>query len=117
MGEIAQTHQCPRCAADLSLEARYCSQCGQALEQPSGGVEPPKPKWYYNVWFVLLMLFFVMGPFGLPLVWKNPKFARWAKIALTLAMVLYTVWLVELTMKMVHAVLQGVDQFNATLQF
>ena len=77
----------------------------------------PHPKWYYNVWFVLLMLFFVLGPFGLPLVWKNPRFSRGVKVALTVVMVLYTVVLIEATIRMVRAVMQGVEQFNSTLQF
>ena len=77
----------------------------------------PKPKWYYNVWFVLLMLFVVMGPFGLPLVWKNPRFSHGVKVALTVVMVLYTLVLIEATVRMVRAVMQGVEQFNSTLQF
>ena len=77
----------------------------------------PKSKWYYNVWFVLLMLFFVLGPFGLPLVWKHPRFSRRVKVTLTLVMVLYTLVLIEATVRMVRAVMQGVEQFNSTLQF
>lgn len=74
-----------------------------------------RPKWYYNVWFVLVMLFFVVGPFGLPLVWKNPRFSRWAKIALTLVMVCYTVALGEVSVQAFRAVMEGVRQFNSTL--
>ena len=79
--------------------------------------EPPQAKWYHNIWFVLFMLFFVLGPFGLPLVWKHPRFSRTLKMALTAAMVLYTVLLVELTIRAVQAVMGEVNQFNATLQF
>jgi hypothetical protein len=77
--------------------------------------EPPKPKWYYNVWFVLIMLFFVIGPFGLPLVWRNPRFARGTKVLLTLVMVVYTVALVDLTLRTARLVLQEVEQFQSTL--
>lgn len=76
----------------------------------------PKPKWYYNVWFVLLMLFFVLGPFGLPLVWKHPRWSRWIKLALTLVMAVYTIVLIDATIRAVRAIMQGVEQFNATLQ-
>jgi len=75
-----------------------------------------KPKWYFNVWFVLLMLLFVLGPFGLPLVWKHPRWSRWIKIALTLTMIVYTVVLIDATIRAVRAIMQGVEQFNATLQ-
>ena len=77
--------------------------------------EPSRPKWYYNVWFVLAMLFFVAGPFGLPLVWKNPRFSRWVKVTLTLVMVLYTLALVDVTIRAFRAVMEGVNQFNSTL--
>ena len=77
---------------------------------------PVKPKWYYNVWFTLLMLFFVLGPFGLPLVWKNPHFSRRVKAVLTLLTIVYTVLLVDATVRAVRAVLEHLEQFNATLQ-
>lgn len=77
---------------------------------PSGVTPSPRPKWYYNVWFVLAMLFFVLGPFGLPLVWKSPTFSRGIKIALTLVMAAYTVLLIDFTLRMGQAI---VDQANA----
>ena len=55
----------------------------------------PRPRWYYKPWWVLLMLFGVLGPFGLPLLWKSPSFSRWSKIALTVAVAAYTILLVE----------------------
>jgi hypothetical protein len=67
-------------------------------------------KWYYNIWFVLLMLFFVLGPFGLPLVWKSPRMGRGVKWALTLAVVLYTGLLIQMTFAMTKAIL---DHFGA----
>ena len=76
--------------------------------------EPPRPKWYYNAWFVLLMLFFVLGPFGLPLVWKNPHFRRWVKAALTLVMVVYTVVLIDLTVRAFQAVMAEVRNIQST---
>ena len=101
----------------MAPQAHFCSGCGK----PLGLFVPPptaaKPKWYYNVWFVLLMLFFVLGPLGLPLVWKNPRFSRGVKVALTVVMVLYTLVLIEATVRVVRAVMQGVEQFNSTLQF
>lgn len=74
-----------------------------------------RPKWYFNVWFVLVMLFFVVGPFGLPLVWKNPRFPRWAKVALTLVMALYTAWLVDLTIRLTRAILAEAGRLQQTL--
>jgi hypothetical protein len=49
-----------------------------------------KARWYHNLWFVLVMLFVVLGPFGLPLVWKNPTLSRGMKVALTVLTLVYT---------------------------
>ncbi|MBI4343438.1 MAG: hypothetical protein HY601_01310 [Candidatus Omnitrophica bacterium] len=56
------------------------------------GASTSRSRWYHSVWFVLAMLFFVMGPFALPLLWKSPRFALWAKVALTLALAGATWW-------------------------
>lgn len=75
----------------------------------------PKPRWYYNVWFVLFMLFFVVGPFGLPLVWKNPRMSRGVKLVLTAVMIAYTVLLVDMTRRMFQAVMNEFNQLNSAL--
>jgi predicted nucleic acid-binding Zn ribbon protein len=107
---------CPLCNGPIEPGQQYCSHCQQVLSSnaPLRPAAAGKPKWYYNIWFVLLMLIFVLGPLGLPLVWKNPTFPRWLKITLTLAMVAYTVLLIDATLKAVAAVMNQMQQFNAT---
>ncbi len=78
-------------------------------------MQPATAKWYHNVWFVLAMLFLVAGPFGLPLVWNNPRFSRPVKILLTLVMVVYTIALIDMTVRMVHEVTRRVNELGATL--
>lgn len=56
------------------------------------------------------------GPFGLPLVWKNPRFSRGVKLALTAMMVLYTGWLVVFTTRVVQAVTVEMEQLDSILQ-
>ena len=99
---------CPACGRPLVPEARFCSQCGAACT-------PERVKWYYNAWFVLVMLAFVLGPFGLPLVWKHPRWSRTVKVLLTLGTLAYTVWLVDVTIRVARAVLQSFDAVNSTL--
>lgn len=70
-------------------------------------------KWYHNVWVVLLMLFFVLGPFGLPLVWKNPRFSRGVKVALTVVMVVYTVVLIDMTVRATKTVLHSLGDLQS----
>ena len=114
MESSATTNTCPLCGAMTPGPATFCSQCGQPLDGTPRPAQS-KPRWYYNVWFVLFMLFFVAGPFGLPLVWKNPKFSRGVKLALTFAMTVYTVLLIDLTRRMFQAVMNEVSQFNSAL--
>ena len=112
---------CPACqVVSTDPSAAYCSRCGTAQGAPSaqaGAVRSPSSRWYHNIWFVLAMLLFVLGPFGLPLVWSNPRFSRWVKYALTVAMVVYSIGLIKVTVQMVHAVSQALNQFNSTLSF
>ena len=117
MSTDSASEPCRACSAALDPAAKYCSQCGcERLES-----SPPAPrqqvKWYHNIWFVLFTLLFVLGPFGLPLVWKNPRFSHRVKLGLTLLMVVYTIVLIGGTMKMVQAVSESVKQFQSTLPY
>ena len=107
---------CRACGAVSPSPAAFCSLCGQSLGATTAAPRPdqPKPRWHQNVWFVLFMLFFVIGPFGLPLVWKNPRFPRWVKVALTLAMVVYTVALIDVTVRAFRAVMQEMQALQST---
>jgi hypothetical protein len=85
-----------------------------------GAAPPPPPKWYHQPWSVVLLLFFVLGPFGLPLLWKSPSFSRWMKIVLTVAAAVYAVLLVEavlIAIRMaIRAALQEMDSLAGTGQ-
>jgi hypothetical protein len=56
--------------------------------------ENGKVKWYLRPMSVVLLLFFVLGPFGLPLLYKSPKFSKTIKIILTIAVMIYTSYLI-----------------------
>jgi hypothetical protein len=51
--------------------------------------------WYYRPWAVVVLLFVVLGPLGLPLLWRSPSFTRAWKVGLTVAMLVYTALLAE----------------------
>src|SRR5436309_11305700 len=72
----------------------------------------PRPRWYYRPWWVLLMLFAVLGPFGLPLLWKSPSFSRWWKIALTVAVAAYSILLVEAVLIAIAAIRAALEQMD-----
>ena len=69
------------------------------------------PAWYYRPWAVVVLLFLVLGPLGLPLLWKSPSFRRGWKIVLTVTMVVYTVMLVD---SMVVATRMAMERLELT---
>jgi hypothetical protein len=56
-------------------------------------------KWYLRPISVVLLLFFVLGPFGLPLLYKSPKFSRKLKIVLTVVVIIYTIYLIIVSLE------------------
>lgn len=54
-----------------------------------------------NPWVVLALLFLVFAAVGIPLIWISKAFPRWAKVVVTIVIVLYTaaiLWLFWLVM-------------------
>lgn len=74
--------------------------------EPAAG----KGKWYHGVAPVLVSLFIVLGPFGLPLLWKSPRFTQQWKWILTALTLLYTVFLIGVTGSAVLEVLRLLNQ-------
>jgi hypothetical protein len=67
---------------------------GIAKSQGSG--EPAeKVPWLFSKAGVLVMLFLVLGPFGLVLLYNSPCFSQKAKIWLTVAVMLYAAIIVS----------------------
>ena len=114
--DAAKTEICLTCGALTAAPATFCSQCGKPLD-PTHRPTPARSKWHQNVWFVLFLLLFVVGPFGLPLVWSNPRFSRLVKIVLTVLMVAYTVALVQMTIQLYRSVTQELTNVNSAIQF
>jgi ribosomal protein L40E len=100
---------CRRCFALLEVEDNYCRRCGTptprvqtawAAEGEKGDsphlpvpLFPPKSgggKLLEGRITVLTMLFAVLGPLALPLLWRSSRFSLAWKVALTLLVLLLT---------------------------
>ena len=82
------------------------------MVEPTPAGPPPTSKWHQSVLFVLLMLFLVLGPLGLPLLWKSPKFSTLWKIVLTAGVLLFTCWLISLCYSTIQTALnQALPQY------
>jgi hypothetical protein len=60
--------------------------------------------WYHRPFWVLVLLFVVLGPLGLPYLWKSPRFSHGLKVVLTVCVIAYTGLLIGETVAMVHTV-------------
>jgi hypothetical protein len=56
--------------------------------------EDEKIEWYLRPVSVVLLLFFVLGPFGLPMLYKSPKLSKTTKIILTIIIIIYSSYLI-----------------------
>ncbi len=85
--EIEKT-VCPQCFAVLEAGDSFCRHCGGSLGAEEAASrqftqvaakEPPAPRGMMESrWVVLAMLFLVLGPLALPLLWRSREFTtRW----------------------------------------
>jgi hypothetical protein len=75
-----------------------------------------KVKWYLRPIGVILLLFFVLGPFGLPLLYKSPKFSKTLKIVLTIAVMIYTLYLIIASVEIGRNLYIKMEQFQGMLK-
>ena len=106
---------CRQCYAVLDATDNYCRCCGaptpnMAGESASGRAaglvqahvvaEPPakRPNILESPWVVLAMLFLVLGPLALPMLWRSRRFTLLWKVVLTAvvvaitALLLWAIW-------------------------
>jgi hypothetical protein len=58
-------------------------------------------KWHYRPFWVLILLFVVLGPLALPYLWKSPRFSHRLKVVLTILVLVYTALLINQTLRIV----------------
>ncbi len=65
------------------------SSCFGIAGQTTRPVEPTGEA-HYDPVFVLLAIFLALAIFGLPLLWKSPRFEVWQKVVVSIVTVIYT---------------------------
>ena len=122
---------CPGCYAVLDAKDNYCRHCGVATAR--GGFPGrrafrnafPWParrcqlagtaKLSESPWVILPLLFLILGPFALPLLWRSHRFTLVWKYVLTILMFAVTaalLWSMWFTVQQALAPLQQLDQLR-----
>ena len=74
--------------------------------------EDEKVKWYLRPISVVLLLFFILGPLGLPLLYRSPKFSKTSKIILTIAVIIYTSYLIFASLEIARQLYGGMGELQ-----
>jgi hypothetical protein len=113
---------CRQCHGVLDASDNYCRHCGTSTAHLAGvtdgdsaaaalvvkpvvGPTAREPGWSESPWVVLSLMFLVLGPFALPLLWRSRRFTRLWKGILTIAMAALTAFLVYSMWFVVHEAL------------
>jgi hypothetical protein len=75
-----------------------------------------KIKWYLRPIIVIILLFFVLGPFALPLLYKSPKFTKTLKIVLTIVVIVYTLYLVFASIEIGKEVYKRMEELQGIIE-
>ncbi len=78
--------------------------------------EEGKIKWYLRPTIVVLLLFFVLGPFGLPLLYKSPRFTRTLKIILSVVVIAYTFYLIFASLEIGRELYRRMEELENILK-
>jgi len=78
--------------------------------------EDRETQWYLKPISVVLLLFFVLGPFGLPLLYKSPKFSKVLKILLTIIVIVYTSYLIFASLEIGRELYKRMEELQELLR-
>ena len=73
-------------------------------------------KWYLKPYGVIILLFFVLGPLGLPLLFKSPAFSRKLKIILTVVVIIYSAYLIIAALEIGRKMYIEVKEYQSVLK-
>ena len=115
---------CRHCHAMLDVGDSFCRHCGAPTgDDPTAPATQPvsyvpaapsrkRSDWSESRWAVLTMLFLVLGPIALPMLWRSRQFTPLWKILLTLLVLGLTIGIVWLLWYVIVTALAPLQELN-----
>ncbi len=100
--------RCTICGRETAPQA--CPECG-------GRMEIVRRRYSLPVWVVLFLLFFVLGPLAFGILWRNERFTRNAKWALTIIVTIYSAIIIYLIWSLLGQLGDSIDRAFNQFQF
>jgi len=97
--------QCPFCAEEIQDEAIKCKHCGEFLDP-----KRRKAPWLYKT-STLIVLFCMLGPLVLPLVFLNPHYSTKKKITVSVILIIVS-WAIY---QWLQTFLHSAEQYYQTI--
>ena len=100
---------------DLSKQEQHSTKDFSKSSEYKMLKEDRKTKWYLRPIGVVALLFFVLGPFGLPLLYKSPNFGKASKIILTIVVIMYTSYLIFASLEIARELYKRMEELQDLL--
>ena len=71
---------CPKCGTEVEASDSFCRDCGNSLQQAA-------LSWRHRRGVVLTLLFCVLGPLAMRLLWSSPAFSTRERVLFSIASV------------------------------
>ena len=99
--------ECKSCRGLIEETDTFCRLCGRRQAQ--------SPAWYYHPVWILILTLTVLGPLAIPLALRSPLINRRQRIALTVAIAIFSVFLIVQLYHVVTYVMGQWSSLNAAL--